>query len=524
MKNLYLIVVVFLTTTANAQYTAIPDANFEAALAAYDDISNDGQVPTNSINTLTFLNVSNNNITSLNGIQDFTALEQLEFNDNDIQTVDLSQNVSLQRLRSYSNPLINLDLSHNTQLIELRGYACPMLTSVNIANGNNSNMSHFNISSNTNLVYVEVDNQTIADDWNNDINLPSTYSTSTNVVYGVLGVNEAYVPDDAFEAYLEANSLGNGINNDNRADKSLISVITTLNIGNLGIIDAIGIESFTAIETLQINDNNLETIYLNTLSNLTTFRVTRNNLTVLNLNNQPNLEIAILDSNNLYTLSINSTSLRVFQIAGNNFTSIDVSVFPLLERLFCGGNDLTSLNVDSNPELKTIECQNNDLISIDVSGNPDIEDLLVFNNQLTSLNVKNGNNAFITSFRAENNSSLDCIEVDDEIAASNGTGSYSTWQKDTSTVYSEDCSAVLNAPNFNLNVISMYPNPVKDIMNIDIGNSKINRLDILDINGRLMITQEDNFEIVNMSQLNAGIYFVTFYASKKSDTVKIIKQ
>ena len=516
--------VVVLTATANAQYTAIPDANFENALAVYDDISNDGQIPTNNINTLTFLNVANSNIASLNGIQDFTALEQLQFNDNNIVTVDLSQNVNLQRLRSYGNPIINLDLSNNPQLIELRGYACPSLTSLNIANGNNSNISHLNISSNSNLIYVEVDNQTIADDWNNNINLPSTYSTSGNVVYGILGSNETYVPDDAFEAYLEANSLGNGITNDNRVDKTLISALTALNIGNLGIIDAIGIESFTALEALEINDNNIEAIYLNTLSNLTTFRVTRNNLTVLDLNNQPNLEIAILDSNNLSTLTINSTILTVFQVAGNNFISIDTSVFPFLERLFCGGNNIESLDISSNPELITIECQNNDIANLDVSNNIDLINLLVFNNELTSLNVKNGNNNLLTNFRADNNSSLLCIEVDNEVAATNGTGRYSTWQKDISTVYSEDCSAVLSTSNFDVKEVSVYPNPVNDVLNIDIVNNEINKLDILDINGRLMITQERDFETINMSQLNTGIYFITLYSPNNNKVIRVIKK
>ncbi len=32
--------------TVNAQHTQIPDSNFELALAAYDDIPNDNQIPT----------------------------------------------------------------------------------------------------------------------------------------------------------------------------------------------------------------------------------------------------------------------------------------------------------------------------------------------------------------------------------------------------------------------------------------------------------------------------------------------
>ena len=374
----------------------------------------------------------------LQGIQDFIALEQLRVNDNNLSTIDLSQNTNLIRLRSYTNPLISLNLSKNTQLIELRAYDCSLLSSINIANGNNTNIDHLNISSNPNLGCVEVDNQAIADDWNNNINLPAIFSTSSSANFCVLGADETYIPDDAFEAYLEANSLGNGIANDNRVDTSLISAATVLNIGNLGILEVTGIEAFTALESFQVNDNDLQVIYLENLINLTTVRVTRNNLTKLDLSNQPNLLFVIADSNNLSELQINSTVLETYQVSSNDFSTIDFSVFPLLKQIFCSGNDLTSIDVSSNLNLEKLECQNNDLFSIDVSGNSSLTDLRVNNNQLlTSLNVKNGNNGILINFSANNTMNLMCIEVDNDVDAANGTGSYAGWTKDSGAIYSE---------------------------------------------------------------------------------------
>ena len=51
------------------QYTLIPDANFEAELKlqGYDDISNDGQVPTALIKDLTILNMNDKNISDFTG-------------------------------------------------------------------------------------------------------------------------------------------------------------------------------------------------------------------------------------------------------------------------------------------------------------------------------------------------------------------------------------------------------------------------------------------------------------------------
>ena len=82
MKNRILLKIYFVFSaiiTVNAQYTQIPDANFEAALGAivHDDVSGDGQIPTASIENLTSLNLDNANISDLTGIEDFTSLTSL---------------------------------------------------------------------------------------------------------------------------------------------------------------------------------------------------------------------------------------------------------------------------------------------------------------------------------------------------------------------------------------------------------------------------------------------------------------
>jgi hypothetical protein len=73
--KLLLFLLLLIGTNTFAQYTNIPDANFEKKLIALgiDDVT-DGQVLTSSINTLTSLDVSRSSITDLTGIQDFTAL------------------------------------------------------------------------------------------------------------------------------------------------------------------------------------------------------------------------------------------------------------------------------------------------------------------------------------------------------------------------------------------------------------------------------------------------------------------
>lgn len=101
-----------------AQYTSIPDINFENKLIALslDSGVADGQVLTANINTLTRLNVANSYITSLVGIQDFVALTNLDCSQNKLTSLNISNNTALNTLLFYSNKLTSLILDTNIKL------------------------------------------------------------------------------------------------------------------------------------------------------------------------------------------------------------------------------------------------------------------------------------------------------------------------------------------------------------------------------------------------------------------------
>ena len=63
------------------------------------------------------------------------------------------------------------------------------------------------------------------------------------------------VPDDNFEAYLEANGMGNGIANDNLVTTANISGVTVLGIASQGISDLTGIADFASLTNLSCNQN-----------------------------------------------------------------------------------------------------------------------------------------------------------------------------------------------------------------------------------------------------------------------------
>ena len=106
------------------QLTYVPDDNFEQKLIneGYDNVLDD-YVLTANIDTLISLNLTTtsttNLITDLTGIEDFTALQYLNFSGHQITTIDLSNNTNLNNLVCYNNQLVTLDVSQNTSLEDL---------------------------------------------------------------------------------------------------------------------------------------------------------------------------------------------------------------------------------------------------------------------------------------------------------------------------------------------------------------------------------------------------------------------
>ena len=97
-----------------------------------------------------------------------------------------------------------------------------------------------------------------------------------------------YVPDDNFEAYLEANGMGNGMPNDNYVTTANISNVIDLYLSNLGIYDLTGIEDFTSLETLDAGNNYIISLDLSNNLNFDYFDLDNLPLSCLNIANGNN--------------------------------------------------------------------------------------------------------------------------------------------------------------------------------------------------------------------------------------------
>jgi Leucine-rich repeat (LRR) protein len=150
--------------------TLIPDANFEQALInlGYDTGTPNGSVSTANINTVTDLDVSNQFISDLTGIEDFTALTYLNCSKNNLSSLDLSTNLLLFSLDAAENQLAFLNVSNN---INLKGLGCE-----------DNQLTSLDISNNTNLEELGCDyNQLTSLDVSNNINLDNLFCSQNNI-------------------------------------------------------------------------------------------------------------------------------------------------------------------------------------------------------------------------------------------------------------------------------------------------------------------------------------------------------
>jgi len=135
VKTKLLLLTLLISAIAFAQQTYVPDDNFENYLETHDangntvpvgnpnsmgnGVANDNYVTTANISGVANLNVFSQNIADMTGIEDFTALQYLYCNENQLTALDVSQNTALQGLYCSENQLTALDVSGATALQDL---------------------------------------------------------------------------------------------------------------------------------------------------------------------------------------------------------------------------------------------------------------------------------------------------------------------------------------------------------------------------------------------------------------------
>ncbi len=618
--------------------TDIPDDNFEAALIGLGhDNALDNRVLTANISGVTDLDVSGETISDLTGIEDFTSLTDLNVNDNDLVTLDLTQNTNLEVVSCNLNNLISINISTLTNLTDLDCSDNNLLAldvtsndalenlncsnNINIGtldvtqNGNlailrciNSGLSLLNIRFNLLLteVYANINNLTILDTSqnialqvvqvvNNQItsldlsanglltqllasnnNLEGSLDLSLKIILSEVnlignsslyciqvdnaidadaGVGQynlwakdafpvysencsdvvTYIPDDAFENYVETNFFGGTMDNYVLTQDIVDAEINELDMPSLGVADMTGIEAFIDLIALNISDNDI---------------------TTLDVNRNAMLEVLECESNSISDLTLN-TALTNLQCEDNLLESLDISQNPNLNFLDCNSNSLSVLDISGNDNLVNVNCSSNVLTGLTMAGstNTNLVTLNASDNRLTEARVHHytsletlllndnflanapGNNGGIyltplvslTTLDVTNNASLTCIMVADAAAAStNQVGSiYENWLKDAGASYSETCAGILSTEEFEAlnNAIKVYPNPAHVEVFVSLPNDvTATQVSVYDIQARKVLETKNTQQGINVSSLSNGVYFLAIETDNYTITKKIIKE
>jgi hypothetical protein len=216
--------------------------------------------------------------------------------------------------------------------------------------------------------------------------------------------------------------------------------------------------------------------------------------------------------------------LLLLDCSFNSINSLTLTSNPNLETLFCGNNKFislatqpTTINLSNNTKLAQFFAPNNDLTHLDFSNNPNIFQIIVTNNKLISLNVANGNNTNISNFDASINNSLGCITVDTGFTPT-------TWIKDNTTTFSDNCATASVNDVFLENIVEIYPNPTKSTIKVNSPlGLKIKSIRIFNYIGEKVLETDSKDMVVN--QLSNGVYFVNInFYNNKSVYKKVIKQ
>ncbi|MEP7094699.1 MAG: T9SS type A sorting domain-containing protein [Flavobacterium sp.] len=421
---LLLILLSFGFADLHAQVTAIPDTTFEQWLIN-NNIDTDGllnhQVATADISGVTELNLYYVDIRDFTGLQDFKALTSLTTGYAPATTMDLSALTQLTTLSLYGNSLNTIDLSHNLAL-----------TNINL--GNAYNLKTLDISANTAITTLEISDTNLT-------TLDFSYNTAlTSVIINnnskLVNLNMANGNNANVTNFSARNcSLLSCIKVDNLAATNSTKMVMTMVTMPGGMPGMPGIPMMIPVST-PIWSKDPEANYSETDCGVYTpipdagfeYYLTQNGITVSN-NKVLTSDIAgitTIDLTGDYNPVDDFTGIQDFAAlthfkynrGGEGvFSSIDFSQNTNLTFLeINGNNNLTSIDVSKNIQLQELNISDGGLAKLDISKNPYITKLSCYNNSnLTALNLKG--RADQTTFEANNNFTanpkLSCIEVDD---------------------------------------------------------------------------------------------------------------
>ncbi|MBQ7215573.1 MAG: hypothetical protein IJS39_06275 [Synergistaceae bacterium] len=386
--------------------TNFPDSIFRSHVSSSYDTDSNGYLSDEEIAAVTNISVFSMGISSLKGVEYFTALTSLYCDFNQLTELDVSKNTALTDLKCYNNQLTELDVSKNIYLTELWCHD-NKLTTLDVSNcasldtlGCYSNqLTELDVSKHTALTYLRCDNNklTVLDvSKNTDLthlecqnNQLKELDVSKNVSLDFLACENNQLTELDVSKHTALTHLGCSSNQLTSLDVSRNTALTHLACDNNQLTE-LDLTQNTALTYLDCQNNQLTSLDVSNNTKLTSLGCQNNQLTSLDVSNCASLDSLWCQDNQLTNLDVSKNSaLRYLECTSNQFTELDVTKNTALTDLYCGDNLLKTLDVSQNTALTGLQCYTNQLTTLDLRNNPDLTGVWCATNQLTSLDVSN---------------------------------------------------------------------------------------------------------------------------------------
>ncbi len=346
--------------------TNFPDENFRKYIIDNFDSNNDNKLSQDEINAVTEISVQDNNITSLKGIEYFTAITKLDCSQNyGLTKLDVSHNSGLQQLRCNYTGLTELDVSNNSTLTTLY---CNSTNIMELNVSKNTGLKELNCSQNYDLTELDVSNNSILTNLSCDDTGITELNVSNNSILINLSCDDTGITELDVSKNTDLSILDCGNTDITKLDVSKSTKLRNLNCSDTDII-SLELSNQTELWFLYYeNCQNLVYVNLNEKTSLSDFKPTTETTISDILLSGSSFDLTDLDKN------INVNKVRLISggsnISGSIVSGVCVGT-PLVYEYNCGknnGTDVTMTVTVNFVEKSTITI--NSILNREYTGQP----------------------------------------------------------------------------------------------------------------------------------------------------------
>ena len=283
-----------------------PDPVFRSVISSSCDLDGNRYLDDNEIAMTRNIYCEGMGIRSIKGVEYFTALQGLWCKDNNIASMDLSNNKDLRGVWCSGNDFTSLDFSGNPELVWVYCYDC--------------NLTYLNVSNNPKMAYIECNTNPLSSlDLTHNPELEHLMCGSCELTTLDVSRNPNLQHLDAFRNHL-----------------------TSLDLTHNPKMKRLDIWDNRGLGSIDVSKN----------PGLQYYNCAHNDAVYIDVSHNPELEKLVCSYNDIQQIDLSGNPKLVYlDCACNDLTALDLSHNPQIFFLQAFTNNFTALNISNNPRL-----------------------------------------------------------------------------------------------------------------------------------------------------------------------------